>query len=141
VLLISSSYSLQFKRGSQHDRSAAEGVVVGVGVDAVEDGVGVVALVEEVVEFEAEDEALEFVLGGGVEEGHALVLVGGELAAHVVVVQGEVEGGNGENVNGTAVREGGRSIALFGIARLRPPIIDVVPQFEPGDGGDGGVAM
>ncbi len=40
---------LQFKRCSQHDRSAAEGVVVGVGVDAVEDGVGVVALVQEVL--------------------------------------------------------------------------------------------
>ena len=36
---------LQFKRRSQHDGAAAEGVVVGVGVDAVEDGVGVVALV------------------------------------------------------------------------------------------------
>ena len=46
---------LQFKRRSQHDGAAAEGVVVGVGVDAVEDGVGVVALVQEVVEFEAED--------------------------------------------------------------------------------------
>ena len=45
VLLISSSYSLQFKRGPEHDGAAAEGVVVGVGVDAVEDGVGVVALV------------------------------------------------------------------------------------------------
>ena len=43
--LISSSYSLQFKRRPQHDCSAAEGVVVGVGVDAVEEGVGVVALV------------------------------------------------------------------------------------------------
>ena len=50
--------------------AAAEGVVVGVGVDAVEDGVGVVALVQEVVEFEAEDEALPFVLGGG--EGHII---------------------------------------------------------------------
>ena len=84
--LISSSYSLQFKRCSQHCGAAAKGVVVGVGVDAVEEGVGVVALVQEVVEFEAEDEALPFVLGGGVEEGHVLVLVGGDLAAHVVVV-------------------------------------------------------
>ena len=55
MLLISSSYSLQFKRRSQQGGAAAEGVVVGVGVDAVEDGVGVVALVQEVVEFEAED--------------------------------------------------------------------------------------
>ena len=46
---------LQFKRRSQHDGAAAEGVVVGVGVDAVEDGVGVVALVQEVVEFEERD--------------------------------------------------------------------------------------
>ena len=61
------------------------------------------ALVQEVVEFEAEDEALEFVLGGGVEEGHALVLVGGELAAHVIVVPRKVEGGDGENVDGFLV--------------------------------------
>ena len=99
------------------------------------------ALVQEVVEFEAEDEALEFVLCGGVEEGHALVLVGGNLAAHMVIVQGEVKGGDGEDVDGTAVGEGGRGVALFGIARARPPVVDVVPQFEPGDGGDGSVAM
>ena len=101
---------LQLKRCSQQGGAAAEGVVVGVGVDAVEDGVGVVALVQEVIEFEAEDEALEFVLGGGVEEGHALVLVGGELAAHMVVVQREVEGDDGEDVDGTAVGEGGQSL-------------------------------
>ena len=108
MLLISSSYSLQFKRGAEQGCAAAEGVVIGVGVDAVEDGVGVVALVQEVVEFEAEDEAFEFVLGGGVEEGHVLVLVRGELAAHMVVVQREVEGGDGEDVDGTAVGEGGQ---------------------------------
>ena len=141
MLLISSSYSLQFKRRSQQGGAAAEGVVVGVGVDAVEDGVGVVALVQEVVEFEAEDEALEFVLGGGVEEGHALVLVGGALAAHVVVVYGEVEGSDGEYVDGAAVGEGGGCVVLFGVTRARPPVIDVVPQFEPGGGGDGGVAV
>ena len=45
MLLISSSYSLQFKRRPEQGGAAAEGVVVGVGVDAVEDGVGVVALV------------------------------------------------------------------------------------------------
>ena len=37
--------------------------------------------------------------------------------------------------------EGGGCVALFGVTRARPPVIDVVPQFEPGDGGDGGVAM
>jgi len=36
---------LQFKRRPQQGGAAAEGVVVGVGVDAVEDGVGVAALV------------------------------------------------------------------------------------------------
>ena len=77
---------LQLKRYSHHCRAAAEGVVVGVGVDAVEEGVGVVALVQEVGEFQAEDALLPFVLRGGVEEGHALVLVGGDLAAHMVVV-------------------------------------------------------
>ena len=40
---------LQFKRRSQQGGATAEGVVVGVGVDAVEDGVGVVALVQEVL--------------------------------------------------------------------------------------------
>ncbi len=108
--------SLQFKRGAEHHSATAEAVVVGIGVDAVEEGVGVAALVQEVVEFEAEDEAFPFVLRGGVEEGHALVLVGGELAAHVVIVQGEVEGGDGEYVDGSAMGEGGRSVALFGIA-------------------------
>ena len=91
VLLISSSYSLQFKRGPEHDGAAAEGVVVGVGVDAVEDGVGVVALVQEVVEFEAENEALPFVLGRGVEHGadgaHVLVL---QPVLALQVVAGEV---------------------------------------------------
>ena len=140
-MLISSSYSLQFKRRPQHDCATAEGVVVGVGVDAVEDGVGVAALVQEIGEFQTENEALPFVLGGGVEEGHALVLVGSELTAHMVVVQGEVEGGDGEDVDGAAVGEGGRSVALFGVTRARPPVIDVVPQFEPGNGGDGGVAV
>ena len=90
TFIIIISHELQFKRGAEQGGAAAEGVVVGVGVDAVEDGVGVVALVEEVVEFEAEDEAFPFVLCRGVEEGHVLVLVGGELAAHVVIVQGEV---------------------------------------------------
>ena len=36
---------LQLKRGAEHHSTTAEGVVVGVGIDAVEDGVGVVALV------------------------------------------------------------------------------------------------
>ena len=99
------------------------------------------ALVQEVVEFEAEDEALEFVLGGGVEEGHALVRVGGDLAAHMVIVQGEVEGGDGENVEGTAVSEGGHGVAFLGIAGARPAVADVVAQFEPLDGGDGGIAV
>ncbi len=99
------------------------------------------ALVEEVVEFEAEDETLELVLGGGVEEGHVLVRVRGELAAHMVVVKGEVEGGDGEYVDGSAVGEGGYCIAFLGIAGARPTIADVVAQFQPLDGRDGGIAV
>ena len=135
------SHSLQFERGPEHDGSAAERVGVGVGVDAVEEGVGVVALVQEVVELEAEHEALALILGGGVEERHTLVLVGGELAAHVVIVEREVEVGDGEDMDGAAMGEGGCGVAFFGITGARPAVIDVVPQFEPGDGGDGGVAV
>ena len=78
--------ALQFECHSQHSGATAEGVVVGVGVDAVEDGVGVVALVQEVGEFQAEDALAEFVLRGGVEEGHVFVLVSGNLTAHMVIV-------------------------------------------------------
>jgi len=59
----------------------------------------------------------------------------------VVVVQGEVEGGDGEYVDGSAVGEGGRGVALFGVAGACPTVADVVAQFEPGDGGDGGIAV
>ena len=83
---MSSLTALQLECYSEHCRAAAEGVVVGVGVDAVEEGVGVAALVQEVGEFQAEDALLPLVLRGGVEEGHALVLVGGDLAAYMVVV-------------------------------------------------------
>ena len=83
---MSSLTALQLECQSHHCGAAAEGVVVGVGVDAVEEGVGVAALVEEVGEFQTEDALLPLVLRGGVEEGHALVLVGGDLAAHVVIV-------------------------------------------------------
>lgn len=76
-------------------------------------------LVEEVVEFEAEDETLPLVLRGGIEEGHALVRVGGDLAAHMVVIQGEVEGGDGEHVDGSAVSEGGRGIRWIKMAKCR----------------------
>lgn len=127
------SHSIQFERGPEHDGSAAERVGVGVGVDAVEEGVGVVALVQEVVELEAEHEALALILGGGVEERHTLVLVGGELAAHVVIVEREVEVGDGEDMDGAAMGEGD-GVAFFGITGARPAVIDVVPQFEPGDG-------
>ena len=105
---------LQFKRRPQHDCASAEGVVVGVGIDAVEDGVGVAALVQEIGEFQTEDALFPLVLCRGVEEGHAFVLVGGELAAHMVVVQREVEGGDGEYVDGSAVGEGGYRIPTPG---------------------------
>ena len=114
--LVFPGVSLYFKDCPEQKGAAAEGVVVGVGVDAVEEGVGVAALVQEIGEFQAEDTLLPFVLRGGVEEGHIFILVGGDLAAHVVIVQGEVEGGDGEYVDGSAVGEGGRGIALFGVA-------------------------
>ena len=50
-------------------------------IDAVEDGVGVVALVQEIGEFQTKDALLPLVLRGGVEEGHALVLFESDLAA------------------------------------------------------------
>ena len=65
---------LQLECGAEHDGASAKTIVVAVGVDAVEEGVGVAALVQEVGEFQAEDALLPFVLCGGVEEGHALVL-------------------------------------------------------------------
>ena len=59
---------LQLKRGTEHDGASAEAVVVAVGVDAVEDGVGVVALVQEIVKLKTEDKSLPFVLSRSVEE-------------------------------------------------------------------------
>ncbi len=132
---------LQLKCHSQHGGATTEAIVVGVGIDAVENGVGVAALVQEVSKFQSEDALLPLVLSRGVEEGHALVLVGGNLAAHMVVVQGEVEGGDGEYVDGSAMGEGGHGVAFLGVAGARPAVADVVPQFEPGDGGDGGIAV
>ena len=59
----------------------------------------------------------------------------------MVVIQGEVEGGNGEYVDGSTVGEGGHGITLLGVAGARPSVADVVAQFEPLDGGDGGIAV
>ena len=67
---MSSLTALQLECYPEQGRATAEGVVVGVGVDAVEEGVGVAALVQEIGEFQAEDALLPFVLRGGVEEGH-----------------------------------------------------------------------
>ena len=121
---------LQFECCSYHGCATAEAVVIGVGVDTVEDGVGVAALVQEIGEFQTEDALFVLVLRRGVEEGHALVLVGGNLAAHMVIVQGEAEGGDGENVDGSAVGEGGYCIAFLGVVGARPAVADVVAQFS-----------
>ena len=59
----------------------------------------------------------------------------------MVVVQGEVESGDGEYMDGSAMGEGGHSVAFLGIAGARPAVADVVAQFEPLDGGDGGIAV
>ena len=141
VLLISSSYSLQFKRGTEDDGSAAEGVVVGVGIDAVEDGVGVVTLVQKVVEFEAENEAFEFILCRCIEEGHVFVLIRGDLATYMVIVEREVENCNGKHMDGTAVGERSRDVFAISITRLRPTVTNIVAQFEPSDGRNGRIAM
>ena len=37
--------------------------------------------------------------------------------------------------------EGGHGVAFLGVAGARPTVADVVAQFEPGDGSDGGIAV
>lgn len=76
---------LQLEHGAEHGGAAAKAVVVGVGVNAIEDGIGIMTLVQEVVEFQAEDKTLPFILSRGVEERHVLVLVRSDLSAYVVV--------------------------------------------------------
>ena len=64
IFFISSLISLQLKCQPHKGGAAAEAaeaVVVGVGVDAVKDGIGVVALVQEIVKFQAKGEALDFI--------------------------------------------------------------------------------
>lgn len=98
-------------------------------------------LVEEVGELQAEDAALPLVLRGGIEERHAFILISRNLSAHMVVVKREVEGGDGEDVDGTAVGERGYSVVLFCIAGARPAVTDVVSQFEPRHWRYSGIAM
>ena len=37
--------------------------------------------------------------------------------------------------------EGGYGVSLLGVAGARPAVADVVVQFQPGDGRDGGIAV
>ncbi len=74
--------------------------------------------------------------GRGVEEGHALVCAGCDLVVHKVIVQGKIEGGNAEYVDGSSMGEGGDCIALIGVAGARPAETNVVAQIEPLDGRD-----
>ena len=67
-------------------------------------------LIQEISKLETEDEALQLVLRRGVEEGHVLVLVSSDLSAHMVVIQREVENGDGEDMDGTAMSERGKSL-------------------------------
>ena len=96
-------FSLQFEGRAKHRRASTEAIVEAIGVDAVEDGVGIAALIQEVVKFETKNKAFELVLCRGVEERHTLVLVGRNLTAYIVVVQGEIEGCNREHVDGTSM--------------------------------------
>ena len=54
----------------------------------------------------------------------------------MIVVQGEVEDGDGKHVDGTAVGERRRRVPLIGKARLGTGVADVVAQLEPLDRGD-----
>ena len=112
-----SYFSLQLECCAKHRRASTEAIVEAIGVDAVEDGVGIAALIEQVVKLETEDEALELILCRGVEQGHAFVAVGSNLTAHMIVVHGEVENGDGKHVDGAAVGERCRRVPLIGKAR------------------------
>ena len=58
----------EFEGGLDEESAATQTIVVGIGVDAVENGIGVVVLIQQIVEFQTEDETLEFVLNRGVEK-------------------------------------------------------------------------
>lgn len=81
---MSSLITLQLICKPHKSGAAAEAVVVGV--DDAKDGIGVVAQVQEIVNFQAEGEAFDFVKNRDVKEGHAIILVSNELVAHVAVV-------------------------------------------------------
>ena len=59
----------------------------------------------------------------------------------MVVVERDVEDGNGEHVDGTTVGERGDVVLVVGIARLRPAVVDVVLQLQPREGRQGHVAV
>ena len=75
-----------------------------------------------------------------VEQRHIFVLVGRELAAHVVVGKRNVERLNGEEMDVAAVGKRGHGVFAVGIPRLLPSVVDVVAQFKPCDGSDGCIA-
>ena len=70
----------------EHGSTTTEAIVEGIGVDTIEDGVGIMALVQEVGEFETKDEAFQLILNRGVEKRHTLIGVDGDLPAHMVIV-------------------------------------------------------
>ena len=59
----------------------------------------------------------------------------------MVVVERDVEDGNGEHVDGTTVAERGDVVLVLSIARLRPAIADVILQLQPREGRQGHVAV
>ena len=53
---------LDLKRDSKHRSASAEAVVIAVGVHAIEHGVGIAALVQQVGELQTEDGLLQLIL-------------------------------------------------------------------------------
>ena len=132
---------LYLECGLKQGSTSTEAVVVAVGVNAIEHGVGIAALVQQVGELQAEDGLLQLVLRRGIEERHVFILIGGDLATHMIIVQGDVEDRDGEDMHGSAMGERGNIVLALGIARPRPTVVDVVLQLQPREGRQGHVAV
>lgn len=91
------------------------------------------ALVEQVGEFEPEHTFIEFILNGGIEERHVFVVVGGNLSAHMVVVERKVDFRNREQMDCPRMRQRCPSVADTGISGSRPSVVDVITHLKPGN--------
>jgi len=121
----------EIKFARQQHRATDDVAVEGVAVGGGEEGVGVVTSVEEVVEGETPDHALQFQLGGGGEKGGVLVLVARELAAHEVVVGTEFEAVDGIDGDGGMGAEVIVTVVLALVAGKVLGIVAAESQFRP----------